>query len=94
SERIKDVFKELNDLERPIKDAWEGTSRIPVNRAIYFHNENLAIPRVMTGIKTMFVAERKEIVTSEDAQKLFSLKNKKEYSDSWLNFRNMCRRIL
>ncbi|PFE61210.1 hypothetical protein CN316_26145 [Bacillus cereus] len=94
SERIKDVFKELNDLERPIKDAWEGIARIPISRAVYFHNENLSIPKVMTGIKTMFIAERKEIVTSEDAQKLFSLKNKKEYSDTWLNFRNMCRRVL
>lgn len=94
SERIKQLFTELTDLERPIKEAWEGFSRIPINRKVYFHNENLVIPNVIKGIKTMFLAEKKEIVTSEDAQKLFSLKNKKEYSDIWLNFRDMCKRVL
>ncbi|PEI72429.1 AAA family ATPase [Bacillus wiedmannii] len=92
--RIKDFFKELEGVERSVKEAWAEVMSNIQNRRIHFQNENMIIPNIIQEINTMFQAEKKEVVALEDAQTLFVLKNKKENSDSWVNFRNMCKRVL
>ncbi|MDA2614703.1 hypothetical protein BK718_10635 [Bacillus thuringiensis serovar andalousiensis] len=94
--RIQDIFVELNHKEETVKKEWEEVLGPKNIRRIHFYNENIAIPVVLaTGkVETMFQAEKKEVITLNDAQTLFSLKNKKERADDWTNFRIMCKKIL
>ncbi|MDA2451420.1 AAA family ATPase [Bacillus cereus] len=92
--RIKSCFNDLEAIERRIKEDWEEVMTSIQSRKIHFQNENILIPKVIKGINIMFQAEKKEIVALEDAQKLFALKNRKENADSWMNFKDMCKRVL
>ncbi|TKH60175.1 hypothetical protein FC679_19925 [Bacillus cereus] len=92
--RIKDFFKELEGIERSVKEAWAEVMNNIKKSRIHFQNENIVIPNIIQEMNTMFQAEKKEVVALEDAQTLFELKNKKENSGSWVNFRNMCKRVL
>ncbi|MBJ8152948.1 ATP-dependent nuclease [Bacillus cereus] len=94
TEKISDTLTELNSKDKDVLNAWRGVLRFTRPNRIYFYNENIRIPQVISGFKTMFQAEKKEIITSNDAQTLFSLKNKKEHADSWINFKNMCKKVL
>ncbi|WP_242229299.1 AAA family ATPase [Bacillus cereus group sp. BfR-BA-01329] len=92
---VQELIKGLKEVEKVIKDMWEinlGESKV---NSIRFQNENITISQeIIKNNKIMFQPEKKEGVTSEDAHRLFSLKNRKENFDVWMNFRNMCKRML
>ncbi|PHA25575.1 hypothetical protein COI69_29130 [Bacillus cereus] len=92
--RIDSLFNDLEAIEKRVKEEWGAVMTSDQKRKIYFQNENILIPNVINGIRTMFQAEKKEVVALEDAQKLFALKNRKENTDSWMNFKNMCKKVL
>ncbi|HDR7806284.1 TPA: AAA family ATPase, partial [Bacillus cereus] len=92
---IESFIYEITQVEKEIKIAWEYHLEEINIKAIRYQNENIVINQdVISGIKTMFQAEKKEAINSEDAQKIFSLKNSKESVDVWLNLKEMCRRVL
>lgn len=92
---VQNLIKELKELAEEIKRTWEvylGGSSI---YEIRFKNENITIgKKIIKGDKVIFQPEKKGGVTSEDAHSLFSLKNRKESFDVWMNFRNVCKRVL
>ncbi|PGD01176.1 AAA family ATPase [Bacillus toyonensis] len=92
--RIQDMFGELNHQEEFVMKEWKEVLGSAGTRRIHFYNENITIPAVLGKIETIFQAEKKEVITLNDAQTLFSLKNKKERADDWLNFKIMCKKIL
>ncbi|ANV74330.1 hypothetical protein BCM43_28165 (plasmid) [Bacillus thuringiensis] len=92
---IQDLIKEVKEIEKVIKNTWEinlGESEV---YSIRFQNENIKIGQaIINNNKIIFQPEKKEEVTLEDAHRLFSLKNRKEHFDAWMNFRNMCKKLL
>lgn len=92
--RIQDIFVELNHQEEFVIKEWKEILGPTATRRIHFYNENITIPAALGKIETMFQAEKKEVITLNDAQTLFSLKNKKERANDWLNFKMMCKKIL
>ncbi|MGN4472956.1 AAA family ATPase [Bacillus cereus group sp. MYBK40-2] len=92
--RIQDIFGELNHQEEFVMKEWREVRALNSARKIHYYNENITIPAVLGKIETMFQSEKKEVITLNDAQTLFSLKNKKERADDWVNFRIMCKKIL
>ncbi|MGG2093126.1 AAA family ATPase [Bacillus sp. S13(2024)] len=92
---IQGLIKELKELEKAIKEQWENNIGVSKIYSILFQNENITIRQnIITKHNIIFQPEKKEGLTSEDAHRLFSLKNRKEYFDVWVNFRNMCKRVL
>ncbi|MFE9080937.1 ATP-dependent nuclease [Bacillus mobilis] len=92
---IESFISEITQVEKEIKFAWEYNLDEINIKTIRYQNENIVINQgVISGIKTMFQAEKKEAINFEDAKRIFSLKNRKESVDVWLNLKEMCRRVL
>lgn len=92
---IESFISEITQVEKEIKFAWEYNLDEINIKTIRYQNENIVINQgVISGIKTMFQAEKKEAINLEDAKRIFSLKNRKESVDVWLNLKEMCRRVL
>lgn len=92
---IESFISEITQVEKEIKFAWEYNLNEINIKTICYQNENIVINQgVISGIKTMFQAEKKDAINLEDAKRIFSLKNRKESVDVWLNLKEMCRRVL
>lgn len=94
NESIQNIFGELNHKEEFVMNQWAEVLDPEDIQGIHFYNENIAIPAALGKIATMFQAENKEAITSNDAQTLFLLKNTKGRVDDWKNFKIMCQKIL
>ncbi|WP_088313366.1 AAA family ATPase [Bacillus cereus] len=94
NKNIQNIFGELNHKEEFVMDEWAEVLESEDIQGVHFYNENITIPAVLGKITTMFQAENKEGITSNDAQTLFLLKNTKGRVADWENFKIMCQKIL
>ncbi|MFB6804667.1 ATP-dependent endonuclease [Peribacillus butanolivorans] len=84
----------INKIEDSIKVMWEqnyGFQRL----TIILQNENITLPKILrNSYGVLFQYEKRIEITQDDAQILFTLKNKKDNIQNWINFKKMCKKVL